>query len=68
MAAVLLRRVFTTSFDDFWPTVDAETGASLKQQMLVCIQEETSPPIRRKMCEATAEFARNMLGKLRYQS
>ena len=63
MAAVLLRRLYTTTFEEFWPSFTPEVQTSIKEQMLLCVQQETLPVIRRKMCDCTAEFARNMLGK-----
>ena len=62
MAAVLLRRLYTSTFEEFWPEFSPETQSSVKEQMLVSIQQEALPVMRRKMCECTAEFARNMLG------
>lgn len=64
MAAVLLRRLYTTTFEEFWPQFTPELQVSIKEQMLLCVQQETLPTIRRKMCDCTAEFARNMLGML----
>ena len=63
MAAVLLRRLYTSTFEEFWPEFSAEQQASIKEQHLVGIQNEADASIRKKMCECTAEFARNMLGR-----
>ena len=62
MAAVLLRRLYTTTFEEFWPQFTPEIQASIKEQMLLSVQQEPSAILRRKMCDCTAEFARNMLG------
>jgi len=64
MAAVLLRRLFTTTFDDFWPQLTPEAQASLKQELLMLVQEEKSPELSKKIAECLAEFSKNMLGKL----
>ena len=63
MAAVLLRRLYTTTFEEFWPHFNQELQAKVKQEMLISIQEETQAVLQRKMCDVTAEFARNMIGK-----
>ena len=62
MSAVLLRRLFSNSFEDFWPTFAPELTDQIKQSML-CFAREPNAIIRKKMCECTAEFARNMLGE-----
>ena len=62
MAAVLLRRLYTSYFEEFWEQFAPEMQATVKQQMLLCVQQEQNPAIRRKMCECAAELARNMLG------
>jgi len=64
LAAVLLRRLYTSTFEEFWPLLPAEAQASVKQEMLACIQQEENPGVRRKMCDCTAELARNMIGEV----
>ena len=68
MAAVLLRRLYTTDFDDYWPEIDVEMQNRIKQEMLMGVQREQEDGVRKKMCDAMAEFARNMLGKGFYDS
>ena len=63
MAAVLLRRLYTSTFEEFWPTFPPALQAEVKQQMILCIEQEQNQSIRRKICESTAEFARNMMSK-----
>ena len=63
MAAVLLRRLYTSNFEEFWPQFPMEAQSQLKVQMINSIQKETNPTIRKKICECVSEFARNLLGK-----
>ena len=62
MSAVLLRRLFTSTFEDFWPQFPPEAQQSLKQELLQLMEHEQDPAIRKKIAEATAEFSKNMLG------
>lgn len=62
LAAVLLRRLFTNDFSDWWPTVSPELQAGVKTELMKGIQEELTPPVKRKVCDATAELARNLIG------
>jgi len=61
MAAVLLRRIYTSNFDEFWPLFPPESQAALKTQMLLSIQQESDQTVRKKICECAAEFSRNLL-------
>jgi len=61
MAAVLLRRIYTSSFEEFWPLFPPEAQAQLKERTLLSIQNEQDGVLRKKICEAAAEFARNLL-------
>lgn len=63
MAAVLLRRIYTSSFEEFWPQFPPDGQAQLKERTLLSIQSEPDATLRKKICECSAEFARNMLGK-----
>jgi len=63
MAAVLLRRIYTSSFEEFWPQFSPESQAQLKERTLVSIQSEPNAALRKKICECGAEFARNLLGE-----
>lgn len=62
MAAVLLRRLYTSSFEEFWPQFSPEMQTTIKEETLRSVQQETDPSMRKKVCECTAELARNMLG------
>jgi len=66
MAAVLLRRIYTSSFEEFWPQFPPESQAQLKERTLVSIQNEPNAALRKKICECGAEFARNLLGQCQH--
>lgn len=61
MAAVMLRRVFTTDFPDFYPKLTPEQQVELKQQVLFLLQADTSANVKRKICEVVAEVARSLI-------
>lgn len=63
LAAVLLRRLFSTDFDKCFPELPPEAQAQLKDQLLLCIQNETSNTLRKRVCECAAELARKLLGE-----
>ncbi|KAH8294819.1 hypothetical protein KR018_003373 [Drosophila ironensis] len=61
MAAVLLRRLFTTEFLEFYKEIPADSQNQLLQQILLAVQQEVTPQLRRKICEVVAEVARNLI-------
>ncbi|XP_058802795.1 importin-5 [Phymastichus coffea] len=61
MAAILIRRLFSSEFMEFYPKIPPEGQVQLKQQLLMAIQNEQSPRIRRRVCEVIAEVARNLI-------
>ncbi|XP_037940844.1 importin-5 [Teleopsis dalmanni] len=61
MAAVLLRRLFTSEFLDFYKELPQESQAQFLQQILLGVQQEVTPNLRRKICEVVAEVARNLI-------
>ncbi|XP_015439811.1 PREDICTED: importin-5 [Dufourea novaeangliae] len=61
MAAVLLRRLFSSEFMDYYPKIPPEAQAQLKEQILLSVQNEQTEIIRRKICEVAAEVARNLI-------
>ncbi|EEC04565.1 Ran-binding protein, putative [Ixodes scapularis] len=61
LAAVLLRRLFSTDFDKCFPELPPEAQAQLKDQLLLSIQNETSNTLRKRVCECAAELARKLL-------
>ena len=64
IAAVLLRRVFLQmEHTDLSEQIDSGVLQSCRAQLLVAVQSEPSPPIRRKICDAIAELARSSIGE-----
>ncbi|XP_076164575.1 karyopherin beta 3 [Ptiloglossa arizonensis] len=61
MAAVLLRRFFSSEFMDFYTKISPEAQTQLKEQILLSVQNEQTETIRRKVCEVAAEVARNLI-------
>lgn len=61
LAAVLLRRLLSTEFEECFPKLPAETQAQVKQQLLVGIETEASNTMRKRLCECAAELARKLI-------
>ncbi|CAH0556676.1 unnamed protein product [Brassicogethes aeneus] len=61
MAAVLLRRLFSSEFMDFYPKLPAESQRAMREQVLLAIQQVQSVNLRHKVCEVVAEVARNLI-------
>lgn len=61
MSAVLLRRLFSTEFTDFYDKLPQESKAQLKEQILLAIQQEQTEQMRHKVCDVAAEVARNLI-------
>uniref|UniRef100_A0A669D7R3 Karyopherin (importin) beta 3 n=1 Tax=Oreochromis niloticus TaxID=8128 RepID=A0A669D7R3_ORENI len=64
MAAVLLRRLLSSSFEEIYPGLTLEMQTAIKTELLSGIQQETSPTIRKKICDIAAELSRNLIGDL----
>lgn len=62
MAAVLLRRLLSSSFEEIYPGLTLEMQTVIKTELLTSIQQETSPNIRKKVCDIAAELSRNLIG------
>lgn len=62
LAAVLLRRLFTTNFQVLWPQLTAEMQAGVKQELMAAIHQESTSSVRKKICDVFSELARNMIG------
>lgn len=62
MAAVLLRRLLSSSFEEIYPGLTVEMQTVIKTELLTSIQQETSPNIRKKVCDIAAELTRNLIG------
>ncbi|KAF7281384.1 karyopherin beta 3 [Rhynchophorus ferrugineus] len=61
ISAVLLRRVFSNEFMDFYPKLPPESQAQLKEQVLLAVQQVQTEQLRHKVCEVAAEMARNLI-------
>ncbi|XP_070711530.1 importin-5 [Pempheris klunzingeri] len=61
MAAVLLRRLLSSSFEEIYPGLTLEMQTAIKTELLTSIQQETSPTIRKKVCDIAAELCRNLI-------
>ncbi|KAI3366277.1 hypothetical protein L3Q82_009751 [Scortum barcoo] len=61
MAAVLLRRLLSSSFEEIYPGLTLEMQTAIKTELLTSIQQETSPNIRKKVCDIAAELCRNLI-------
>ncbi|KAI8430138.1 hypothetical protein MSG28_000535 [Choristoneura fumiferana] len=60
-AAVLLRRLFSAEFFEFFPKLPFEQQAMLREQLLLTIQMDVSQQLRRKICDVVSELARSHL-------
>lgn len=62
MAAVLLRRLLSSSFEEIYPGLPVTLQVAIKTELLTSIQQESSPNIRKKVCDIAAELSRNLIG------
>ncbi|KAJ3584175.1 hypothetical protein NHX12_014671 [Muraenolepis orangiensis] len=62
MAAVLLRRLLSSSFEEIYPGLTVDMQTAVKTELLASIQQEASPNIRKKVCDIAAELSRNLVG------
>uniref|UniRef100_A0A3Q1LV36 Importin 5 n=2 Tax=Bos TaxID=9903 RepID=A0A3Q1LV36_BOVIN len=61
MAAVLLRRLLSSAFDEVYPTLPTDVQTAIKSELLMIIQMETQSSMRKKICDIAAELARNLI-------
>ncbi|KAM8722774.1 importin-5 [Acanthopagrus schlegelii] len=61
MAAVLLRRLLSSSFEEIYPGLTLEMQTAIKTELLTSIQQESTPNIRKKVCDIAAELCRNLI-------
>ncbi|NWR59070.1 IPO5 protein, partial [Bucorvus abyssinicus] len=61
MAAVLLRRLLSSAFEEVYPALSPDDQASIKSGLLLIIQLETQSSMRKKICDIVAELARNLI-------
>lgn len=64
MAAVLLRRLLSSSFEEVYPSLTIDVQTAIKTELLAGIQSECSSNIRKKVCDIAAELSRNLIGEL----
>uniref|UniRef100_A0AAY5F0B9 TOG domain-containing protein n=1 Tax=Electrophorus electricus TaxID=8005 RepID=A0AAY5F0B9_ELEEL len=55
MAAVLLRRLLSSSFEEVYPGLTLDIQTAIKTELLACIQLDGSSSIRKKVCDVAAE-------------
>ncbi|CAF3712378.1 unnamed protein product [Adineta steineri] len=61
-AAVLLRRLFQTQYENFWSKYSPDQQMALKKELLARItQIDDDETIRKKICYVVAELARNLM-------
>ncbi|XP_053719016.1 importin-5 [Synchiropus splendidus] len=61
MAAVLLRRLVSSSFEEIYPNLTPDMQTAIKAELLADIQQETSANLRKKVCDIAAELSRNLI-------
>ncbi|RXN38823.1 importin-5 [Labeo rohita] len=61
MAAVLLRRLLSSSFEEVYPSLTIDVQTAIKTELLAGIQSEASSNIRKKVCDIAAELSRNLI-------
>ncbi|KAF2351074.1 Armadillo-type fold [Trinorchestia longiramus] len=61
MAAVLLRRFLYCNFDEVFPKLPMDTQRNIRGQLLTNVLQESSPQLRRKICDVIGELARALL-------
>ncbi|XP_071539871.1 importin-5 [Panulirus ornatus] len=61
MAAVLLRRLLTTNFDEVFPTLPPDAQRQVQAQLLASVQQEEDANMRKKLCDIVSELAHNMI-------
>ncbi|XP_049976984.1 importin-5-like isoform X2 [Alexandromys fortis] len=61
VAAVLLRRLLSSAFDEVYPTLPPDVQTAIKSELLMIIQMETQPSVRKKVCDVVAELARRLI-------
>ncbi|XP_065207829.1 importin-5 [Planococcus citri] len=61
LACVLMRRLITNDFPEFYPKLSAEDQDQLKKCLLLLVQAETNDGLKKKMCDIVSELARNLV-------
>ena len=60
LAAVMLRRLLSSDFEEFFPKLPEEQKAQFKQELLNILQSEANRNMRRKLVDLVAEVSRNL--------
>jgi len=60
LSAVMLRRLFSSEFEEFFGKIPEEQQRVLKEQIINCVQNEPNKNVRRKCADLAAEVARNL--------
>ncbi|KAG8452039.1 hypothetical protein GDO86_004004 [Hymenochirus boettgeri] len=61
MAAILLRRLLSSSFEEVYPSLPVDVQSAVKTELLLVIQLEAQSRMKRKICDIVAELARNLI-------
>ena len=57
----MLRRLISTSLEEFWAPLSNENKTALKHELLFSIQNESDSGIRKKITDVIAELARFLI-------
>nr|XP_026689827.1 importin-5 [Ciona intestinalis] len=61
LAAILLRRIITSSYNESFGQMDADMQPKLRAQVIDCIKQETNSVLRRKKADCLSELARKSI-------
>ncbi|XP_040192060.1 importin-5 [Rana temporaria] len=61
MAAVLLRRLLSSAFEEVYPSLPTDVQNAIKSELLLVIQLESQSTMRKKICDIVAELSRNLI-------
>lgn len=61
LAAVMLRRLLSSEFQEFYGKLPDEQKSSFKQELLNLLQLEPNRNVRRKLVDLVAEVSRNLM-------
>ena len=61
LAAVMLRRLLSSEFQEFFRKLPEEQKAQFKSQILTLLQNEHHNAMRKKMADLVAEVSRNLM-------
>ena len=61
MCLILLRRLLTASYEEFWPKFTADQQAAFTSDLLAQASDCTDATLRKRLADCIAEVARYML-------